>query len=123
MLPMMVTSCTLNSDTDARTFRRLREAELFTGELLSDEDVNRRRPDNTASSGKIHADRVRTGCWSRLHNMDSVALKVQRITNLDDKVIDPRALGVAYAVFRNKCAHITNMARATEPDSIMRHGC
>ncbi|XGW09034.1 hypothetical protein V3C99_011385 [Haemonchus contortus] len=52
----------------------------------------------------------------------SIALKVQRITNLDDKVIDPRGLGFAYAVFRNRCAHISNMVRAIEPASIMRHG-
>ncbi|KAK6024067.1 hypothetical protein OSTOST_10129 [Ostertagia ostertagi] len=52
----------------------------------------------------------------------SLALKAQRITNLEDKVIDPRALGFAYALFRSKCAHVSNMARAIEPATIMRHG-
>ncbi|KAK6018633.1 hypothetical protein OSTOST_15771 [Ostertagia ostertagi] len=52
----------------------------------------------------------------------SVALKTQRIMNLDDRVVDPRSLGFAYAVFRKKCAHVSTMARAIEPATIMRHG-
>ncbi|KAK6031026.1 zinc knuckle [Ostertagia ostertagi] len=52
----------------------------------------------------------------------SVALNTQRIMNLDDRVVDPRSLGFAYAVFRKKCAHVSTMARAIEPATIMRHG-
>ncbi|KAK5970320.1 hypothetical protein GCK32_009685 [Trichostrongylus colubriformis] len=50
---------------------------------------------------------------------DSVALKAQRTMNLDDKFVDPHSLGFAYAVFMNKCAHVSNMARATEPATVM----
>ncbi|KAK6031772.1 hypothetical protein OSTOST_02065 [Ostertagia ostertagi] len=53
----------------------------------------------------------------------SVALKTQRIMNVEDRVVDPRArLGFAYTVFRNRCAHVSTMARAIEPATIMRHG-
>ncbi|XGW34049.1 hypothetical protein V3C99_018091 [Haemonchus contortus] len=120
------TSCTLNSDSDARTFRRLKESRVFSlancclsktltaGDLITLPHPARSTPTECVQN----AGRAIT-IWTQ---PGSVALKVQRIMNLDDKVNDPRALDFAYAVFRNKCAHISNMARAIEPASIMRHG-
>ncbi|KAK6059170.1 hypothetical protein COOONC_03205 [Cooperia oncophora] len=97
-----------------------RRAEFRVVRLLCVEDDDGWRSDfSVATSREGSAGRMRFGgCKSP----GSAALKAQRIMDLDDKAVDPRSLGFAYAVFRSKCAHVSLMARAIEPATIMRHG-
>ncbi|VDP39960.1 unnamed protein product [Heligmosomoides polygyrus] len=57
--------------------------------------------------------------WS---STGTIAAKVDQIMDTSVRKLEPRAVAYAYAVFKNKCAHVINMARAIEPASIMRHG-
>ncbi|VDP48782.1 unnamed protein product [Heligmosomoides polygyrus] len=45
-----------------------------------------------------------------------------RILEVGDRIVDPRSIGLAYEVFKSRCAHVSNMASVVEPATIMRHG-